>query len=120
VPGLYLRHLTGYEVGSAAARSEHRKRGTIVNRLTGSRFIQRGCTLVRKLMVISLPATRTLGAPRVQVELADELRAKGHLVEFLTGADVYRTRLATRSRRCSGPSRAHPRRNSDMWLSALT
>jgi glycosyltransferase involved in cell wall biosynthesis len=40
-------------------------------------------------MVISLPAVRTLGAARVQVELADALRAKGHEVEFLAAPDVY-------------------------------
>jgi glycosyltransferase involved in cell wall biosynthesis len=48
-----------------------------------------GSPMLRILMVISLPAVRTLGAARVQVELADALRAKGHEVEFLAGPDVY-------------------------------
>jgi glycosyltransferase involved in cell wall biosynthesis len=45
--------------------------------------------MLRILMVLSLPATRKLGGARVQVELADELRSKGHDVGILAGTDVY-------------------------------
>jgi glycosyltransferase involved in cell wall biosynthesis len=41
------------------------------------------------LMVLGIPAVRTLGAARIQVELAEALRARGHEVDFLTGPDVY-------------------------------
>lgn len=41
------------------------------------------------LMVLALPAVRTLGAARIQVELADSLRAHGHEVDFLALPDVY-------------------------------
>jgi glycosyltransferase involved in cell wall biosynthesis len=43
----------------------------------------------RILMVLYLPATRTLGGARIQVELAEALREKGCTVDFLSGPDVY-------------------------------
>ena len=44
---------------------------------------------MRVLMVLSLPAVRTLGAARIQVELAEALGEKGCDVDFLSGPDIY-------------------------------
>lgn len=44
---------------------------------------------MRVLMVLSLPKDRTLGAARIQVELAGALRENGCDVDFLCGPDIY-------------------------------
>jgi glycosyltransferase involved in cell wall biosynthesis len=44
---------------------------------------------LRILMVIHTPWTRDLGAPRVQLELAEELRALGHRVEKFSYEDAF-------------------------------
>ncbi len=43
----------------------------------------------RILMVIHTPWTRNLGGPRVQLELADELRELGHVVEKFSYEDAF-------------------------------
>jgi len=43
----------------------------------------------RILMVIHTPWTPNLGGPRVQLELADELRAMGHEVEKFSYEDAF-------------------------------
>jgi glycosyltransferase involved in cell wall biosynthesis len=44
---------------------------------------------VKILMVLHMPPVRTLGGARIQVELAEALRQKGHEVDFFAGPDVY-------------------------------
>jgi glycosyltransferase involved in cell wall biosynthesis len=44
---------------------------------------------VRILVVTNTPWTRNLGAPRVQLELAEQWRALGHVVEKFSGEDAF-------------------------------
>jgi glycosyltransferase involved in cell wall biosynthesis len=44
---------------------------------------------LRVLMVCHMPWRRDLGGPRVQIELADELQAQGHLVEKFSFEDAF-------------------------------
>ncbi len=54
--------------------------------------------LPRILMVIHTPWTRNLGGPRVQLELADELREMGHEVEKFSYDDAFPRAAAPRRR----------------------
>jgi glycosyltransferase involved in cell wall biosynthesis len=44
---------------------------------------------LRLLMVLHMPWDRNLGAPRVQLELADELRSRGHMVDKFDWHDAF-------------------------------
>jgi glycosyltransferase involved in cell wall biosynthesis len=71
-------------------------------------------------MVLHMPWDRNLGGPRVQIELADEFRTAGHMVEKFDIFDAFRngrgklTRLLT-PRAFALRARDYIRRNADLF-----
>jgi glycosyltransferase involved in cell wall biosynthesis len=75
---------------------------------------------LRILMVLHMPWDRNLGGPRVQIDLADEFRSSGHIVEKFDILDAFRnrrgklTRLLT-PRAFAVRARDYVRRNADRF-----
>lgn len=59
---------------------------------------------LRILMVMQIPWDRNLGAARVQIELADEFRARGHTVDRYSWFDAFPNRPASKLWAVIGPT----------------